>query len=286
MKTILLKNKNYKKNTLDETMCDSCNQYVLNLINGDCLRAMNKLIKDGIKVDMILADLPYGTTKCQWDTLIPFDKLWDRFKRIRKPTTPIVLFGSEPFSSPLKMSNFKEYKYDWIWKKNRSTGYLNAKKQPMRIYENIHIFYEKQCFYNPQKTFGHRPVNNYTKHQQDSFVGRTHETYSGGGSTERYPTNILEFSVPTKKNTDDNLIHQTQKPVDLLEYLIKTYSVENDIILDCTMGSGSTGVACLQQNRYFIGIERDKDFFKKASKRINNTSKIEIPKNKQLTFNF
>ena len=249
------------------------------LMNGDCLDLMNSISDKSI--DMILCDLPYGTTACQWDIVIPFDKLWEQYNRVIKDNGAIVLFGSEPFSSKLRMSNLKMYKYDWIWVKNTSGGFATAKKRPMKYHENISVFFKRQPTYNPQmqeysdstkKRFKDGDMVNRTKQLQNStnsiqaglsFAGEKAIDYSKG----KYPESVQFFkSVP---NSNGIRRHPTQKPVELLEYLIKTYTNENDTILDNCMGSGSTGVACVNTNRNFIGIELDKEYFDIASKRIN-----------------
>ena len=220
---------------------------------------MDKLIEEGVKVDCIITDPPYGTTACKWDTVIPFDDMWERLNKLIKPNGAIVLFGSEPFSSVLRVSNIKNYKYDWIWEKEIGTGHLNAKKQPLRNSENISIFYKKQPLYRPQFEKG-SPYK--------AFTGKVPENYNHSKKVEtinngfRYPKTIVKFK------TQREGLHPTQKPTDLLEYLIKTYTNENETVLDFTMGSGSTGVACMNTNRKFIGIELDKNYFDIASKRI------------------
>lgn len=229
---------------------------------GDCLERM-KEIPDG-SVDMILCDLPYGTTACKWDSVIPFDLLWLAYNRILKKNGCVALFGAEPFSSFLRLSNLKNYKYDWIWEKNTGTNFLHAKRMPIRYSENIHIFMQGAAKYNPQKTQDHTPTN--------SGIGRnTGNVYSGkmqvdykGGDTERYPKNILKF----KSVNNYARVHPTQKPVELIEYLIRTYTDENHVVLDNCMGSGTTGVACVNTNRKFIGIEMDEGYFKVAETRI------------------
>lgn len=234
----------------------------IELMQGDCLELM-KNIPDK-SVDMVLCDLPYGTTRCKWDTIIPFEFLWAQYKKVVKPSGAIVLFGSEPFSSQLRLSNLKWYKYDWVWDKVKGTGFLNAKKQPMRNHENIIVFYEKQCVYNPQKTFGHvRKRSHKSKELQTEVYGeqRSDTVYD---STERYPRSIQVFSTDTQKSS----LHPTQKPVALLEYLIRTYTNEGETVLDNCMGSGSTGVACVNTGRNFIGIELDSGYFEIAKKRI------------------
>ena len=233
------------------------------LLFGDCLERM-KEIPDG-SVDLILTDPPYGTTQCKWDSVIPFDLMWEQLKRIIKPDGAIVLFGSEPFSSALRMSNIKQYKYDWVWEKPKGTGHLNAKKQPLRYTENIHVFYKKQCLYHPQKTNGHKPSNiNGRRRKETTVYGAFHSIISGG-QTDRYPKNILKFN---NVNSAHGIVHPTQKPVDLLEYLIKTYTNENETVLDFTAGSFSTGVACINLNRKGIMIEKDPHYFEVGSERL------------------
>jgi len=237
------------------------------LFHGDCLEIMKRLPKG--KIDAVICDPPYGTTACKWDTIIPLDEMWMQLNRVGKITCPKVLFGSQPFTSNLIMSNIKNYKYDWVWIKNKSTNFLNSKKQPLRSYELISIFYDKQSKYNPQKTTGHKPVNTYTKNTSDGkTLGKTKIGISGGGQTDRYPKNLLYFNVVNNDNSSGDKYHPTQKPVELMEYLIKTYTNEGDTVLDFTMGSGTTGVACVNLNRNFIGIEKDEEYFKIAEERI------------------
>lgn len=244
----------------------------MKLIHGDCLEEMDKLITENIKVDAIITDLPYGTTQCKWDIAIPFNDMWERIKLLRKINTPILLFGAEPFSSALRMSNIKEYKYDWVWIKNKKTGFLNAKKQPLRQYETISVFYEKQPLYIPQKSKGHKPVNSFTKHTSDGeTLGKTKKGFSGGGSTERYPSNVLYFPVVNNDNSGGNKYHPNQKPVELIEYFIKTYTKKSDIILDFTAGSFTTAEACNNLKRDCICIEKDKECFDIGVKRIKHS---------------
>lgn len=238
------------------------------LYHGDCLDVM-KDIPDK-SVDMILCDLPYGTTQNKWDSIISLDKLWKEYNRIIKDNGAIVLFAQTPFDKVLGYSNLKMLKYEWIWEKTAATGHLNAKKMPMKAHENILVFYKKLPTYNPQKTTGHTPVHSYTKYQDDgSNYGKTKVGISGGGSTERYPRSVQVFKSDKQKVA----LHPTQKPIDLLQYLIKTYTNEGEIILDNCMGSGSTGVACLNTSRKFIGIELDDKYFDIAKNRIENTYK-------------
>jgi len=234
---------------------------MINLLHGDCLELM-KSIPDN-SVDLVLTDPPYGTTTCKWDTVIPFEPMWKELKRIRKDNAAIVLFGSEPFSSHLRMSNIKEFKYDWIWNKVKPGGIGFAKYQPMRIIENISVFFNSRYFPQMELRGKEKKSRNY-KHSEmneKSLAAQTeNKTY-----THKYPKNILEFS-----NANQNgRVHPTQKPVALLEYLIKTYTLEGETVLDFTMGSGSTGVAAKNLNRNFIGIEQDDKYFEIAKNRIN-----------------
>ena len=232
---------------------------MINLINGDCLEEMDKLIEQGVKVDAIITDVPYGTTACKWDSIIPFDEMWQKLNKLIKPNGAIVLFGNEPFSSALRMSNIKNYKYDWYLEKENISNYLNAKKQPMRKIEVAIVFNSK--LYNPQ---GLKPLNKIKKRGSGSKTNNKHGTENFQEFTN-YPNNLIPF----KRELG---FHPTQKPVSLMEYLIKTYTNENETVLDFTMGSGSTGVACKNTNRNFIGIELDKGYFDIAKKRIEGES--------------
>lgn len=236
----------------------------MKLYKGDCLEVM-KQIETG-SVDAIITDPPYGTTACKWDSVIDFDLMWKELNRIIKPNSAIVLFGSEPFSSALRMSNIKNYKYDWKWEKTKPTGHLNAKKQPMRNVEDVIVFYKTQCNYNPQGTIN---INKkQVKKDSDCTMGNGYGNYGKQNKTTmqkigNYPKQIIKFKKPSKN------VHPTQKPVPLMEYLIKTYTNENETVLDFTMGSGSTGVACVNTKRNFIGIEQDDKYFDIAKQRIN-----------------
>lgn len=239
----------------------------IDLRQGDCLELMKRLGDNS--VDLILTDPPYGTTACKWDNIIAFEPMWQELKRIAKKKAVICLFGNQPFTSALIMSNPKMFKYSWVWLKNKKTGFLNVKKQPLRQTEDIVVFYSQQATYNPQKTEGHKPVNFFTKHTSDgTTVGKTKIGITGGGQTDRYPSNVLP--VPVLNNDSLDKLHPTQKPVALLEYLIKTYTHENETVLDFTMGSGTTGVASINLNRNFIGYELDPEYFKIAEARIQN----------------
>lgn len=240
---------------------------MIDLYNGDCLNVIDKLIANGTRVDAIICDPPYGTTACKWDSIIPLNEMWTRIDKISKENAAIVLFGSEPFSSTLRMSNIKSFKYDWIIEKTHVTGHLNAKRMPMRCKETISVFYKKQCTYNPQKTSGHARKISRAKHKRNSKVTENYREHglTSYDSTERYPRDVLKFKWDKQKSA----VHPTQKPVALMEYLVKTYTNEGDIVLDFTMGSGSTGVACKNLNRGFIGIELDETYFNIAKERIN-----------------
>ena len=226
-----------------------------------------KSIPDG-SIDAIITDPPYGTTACKWDSVIDFKLMWEQLNRIIKPNGAIVLFGSEPFSSALRMSNIKNYKYDWYWKKSKAVGFLNVKKMPLKNIENISVFYKALPFYFPQSVLEINKLrsNDNSKNGKNGTGISSHNGGKMKGSYlqkyTNYPTQLLEF------NSDSGL-HPTQKPVLLMEYLIKTYTNENETVLDFTMGSGTTGVAAKNLNRNFIGIEMDDKYFEIASKRIN-----------------
>jgi len=234
---------------------------MIKLIHGDCLEKM-KDIESG-SVDMILADPPYGTTQCKWDSIIPLEPMWEQLKRIIKPNGAIVLFGSEPFSSFLRCSNIKQYKYDWIWEKTRPTGSMSAKKQPLRNTESIIVFYKKQPLYNPQMNRAKIVVEKKRTVDKGEALRNFKLTRVFNNNGLAYPRTILKFNNPNYKS-----LHPTQKPVALMEYLIKTYTNENETILDFSMGSGTTGVAAKNLNRSFIGIELDEVYFAVAETRI------------------
>ena len=238
----------------------------IDLYNGDCLELM-KNISDK-SVDMILCDLPYGTTACKWDTVIPFEPLWEQYNRIIKDNGAIVLFGSEPFSSALRMSNIKNYKYDWIWDKVKPNGHLVAKYRPMQRNENISVFGKEKINYYPIMVDRDKPKKS-KEYSRTEIIGGNITDCKWKTLNKKYPQNILVYSNASQKNK----LHPTQKPVALLEYLIKTYTNEGNIVLDNCMGSGSTGVACVNTNRDFIGIELDKGYFNIAKQRITGSQK-------------
>ncbi len=237
------------------------------LFKGDCLELMKDLPDKSI--DLILADLPYGiTARNKWDVIIPFDPLWDQYMRIIKGHGVIALFGDEPFASHLRMSNPKWYRYDWIWIKNRATGFLNANRMPLKNTETISIFYPKLPLYNPQMRTGFKAYHGKTGSKTSNYGSFTSiETINHG---ERYPVKTLNYSVVP------HTIHPTQKPVKLLEYLIKTYTNEGMTVLDNTMVSGSTGVAAVSLNRNFIGMELDEGYFKIAKERIEKADRSKL----------
>ncbi len=242
------------------------------IYNMDCIEGM-KMIPDG-SIDCIITDPPYWTTACKRDTVIPFDLMWEQLKRIIKPNWAIILFGSEPFSSALRMSNIKNYKYDWTWNKKAPYGFAFAKHQPLRVIEDIVVFNVKNN-YNPQMTLAEvknkRPRNKKYSVDGDLTVNIKNR-YAGENHNEdlRYPVNYIEIRNDTKECNKLNRIHPTQKPTELMEYLIKTYTNENETVLDFTMGSGSTGVACLNTNRNFIWFELDEWYWNIANKRIQD----------------
>lgn len=231
----------------------------MKLIQGDCLEVMKDIPDKNI--DMILCDLPYGTTACKWDTIIPFEPLWGQYKRIIKDNGAIVLFGSEPFSTLLRYSNLKMYKYDWIWEKEQGANFMLCKYQPYKVHEIISVFSKKKHLYNPQMTEGKPYISG--KGTSGDITNNVIKIQTKNNGT-RYPRSIQRFNTDKAKDS----FHPTQKPVALLEYLIKTYTNEGETVLDNCMGSGSTGVACKNTNRDFIGIELDENYFNIAKQRI------------------
>ena len=242
------------------------------IYNEDCLVGMKKI--PDASVDCIICDLPYGTTACKWDSVIPFEPLWEQYHRVLKTGGVTLLFGSEPFSTFIRMSNFKEWRYDWIWKKNTSAGFVHAKNRPLKNYEIISAFCcfgmghkstmgDKRMPYNPQ---GLRPCHKISHNALNKFGGvlgkRPSHKETIVTEWENYPTSVLEFNV------ESDTFHPTQKPVDLIQYLIRTYSNEGDTILDNCIGSGTTAIACIREKRNFIGFELNKEYYDKACKRI------------------
>ena len=239
----------------------------IELIQGDCLEKMKDIPDKSI--DMILCDLPYGTTACKWDSVIPFEPLWEQYKRIIKDNGAIVLFGSEPFSTELRHSNLKMFKYDWIWDKVNPFGFLDCKYRPLKSHEIISVFSKGGCSNGSKVPMKYNPQGLVYRQKRMKNKLKSELLHSNPSKKEyisvatNYPKTIIEF----KK--DNAGLHPTQKPVALLEYLIKTYTNEGETVLDNCMGSGSTGVACINTNRKFIGIELDPEYFKIAEKRIN-----------------
>jgi site-specific DNA-methyltransferase (adenine-specific) len=245
------------------------------ILEGDCLEKMAE-IPDG-SVDMVLCDLPYGTTACKWDTVIPFEPLWEAYRRVCKKNAAIVLTASQPFTSALGASRIDMLKYSWVWEKSRPTDFLQAKHKPLKGFEDVLVFYQSRPTYNPQGT---TKVNRTVKNTGTKSRGRSskkvngdqtiHNTVTGADENDcykqtvtGYPRGILPFAQ------DSGALHPTQKPVALMEYLIKTYTLPGETVLDNTMGSGTTGVACMNTGRRFIGIERDPGYFQIAKERIN-----------------
>ena len=241
----------------------------MQLIHGDCLEKMKEIPDKSI--DLILCDMPYGTTsKNKWDSVISFTDLWGAYNRIIKDNGAMLLFGQPPFSSVLIASNIKNFRYEWIWQKTLPQGFLNSNRMPLRATENVSVFYKKLPTYNPQMRDG-KPYNKgIRKANCTTNYGDFGETVAKNETGKRFPINILSFSNGNHKN----ILHPTQKPVALLEYLIKTYTNKGDTVLDNCMGSGSTGVACVNTGRDFIGIELDDNYFKIAEKRINDAMAI------------
>lgn len=244
------------------------------IYKGDCLELMPKFVDDK-SVDMIFCDLPYGTTNCRWDSVIDLPKLWGEYERVIKDNGVILLFAQTPFDKVLGASNLKLLKYEWIWEKTQATGHLNAKKMPMKAHENILVFYKKLPTYNPQKTTGHeRKVSK--GYQRDICIARREEKWGDNylygkettapdyDSTERYPRSVLTFASDKQKSK----LHPTQKPLSLIEYMIRTYTNVGDLILDNTCGSGTTGLGAKNLNRNYIMMEQDPDHYETACKRL------------------
>ena len=237
------------------------------LYQGDCLEVMDELISLGVKFDAIITDPPYGTTSCKWDSVIPFDKIWEKINKLIKTNGAIVLFGNEPFTSKLICSNLKGFKYRWDWNKKIPSGMSYAKYRPMQQTEDICIFTKngEKTIYNPQMIKRDKPIKSGgTKHSETAPIKYKDKDFK---KTYEYknPITLIEFDKIRKGS-----LHPTQKPVELLEYLIKTYTNENEVVLDFTMGSGSTGIACMNTNRRFVGIELEEKYFNIAVERLKN----------------
>lgn len=241
--------------------------------NDNCITVMNNMMPQSI--DAIICDPPYGTTACSWDAVIPFEDMWTAIHRVIKPGGAILLFGQEPFSSMLRISNIKEYKYDIYWCKEKLTNIFQVKRRPGKVIETVSVFYDKQCTYNPIKT---KHLGDIIKTNPKGPIGKliagerhvVPTPYNDDGY--RYPTQLVKF----RREDNMKLVHPTQKPVELMEYLVKTYTNQDDVVLDFTMGSGSTGVACIRQGRRFIGIESNTDYYEIASRRLNDEMNNEL----------
>ena len=233
---------------------------------GDCLELMPKHVEDK-SIDMIFCDLPYGTTQNKWDSVIDLEKLWTEYKRVIKDNGAIVLFAAQPFTSALIMSNPKMFKYDWIWQKPKGTGHLNAKKQPMRDKEDVLVFYKKQCTYNPQMTEGtpykDKAGKDHTKSTSMTGSYGNYTNYREVNKGVRYPKQVQKFGV-----VERGTLHPTEKPLEIVEYMIKTYTNEGDLILDNTCGSGTTGLGAKNLNRDYIMMEQDPKYYEIACKRV------------------
>ena len=254
----------------------------IRLIQGDCIEALALLKEEGVKVQVVITDPPYGTTKCKWDSVIPLDTMWDSLYGVSYPSTSYIFTASQPFTTTLISSNLKYFKYSLVYEKTTPTGHLNAKIMPLRCHEDILVFGKGKITYNPQKTTGHTRKVSSAKSRAKSITrnnlkdkvynNEIEEKVTDYDSTERYPRSVLKFSTDKQKSA----LHPTQKPVELMKYLIKTYANKGDIILDFTMGSGTTGVAVVELNRdedldlKFIGIELDENYFNIAKDRIES----------------
>lgn len=230
---------------------------------GDCFDILPQIEMNSI--DLVLADIPYGTTQCKWDSVLDLQRMWSELYRVAKPKAAVVLFSAQPFTSVLVASNLKHWRTEWIWEKGNATGFLNAKKQPLRAHENIQVFYRQQPVYNPQMTDGHERKTSKRKIVGSDCYGQA-DNEVVYDSTTRCPRDVQKFSSDKQKSK----LHPTQKPVALLQYLIETYSNPGEMVLDFTMGSGSTGVACQKSARNFVGIEKDPEIFKVAKQRLSS----------------
>jgi len=237
----------------------------MKLIHGECLEEMDRLIEQGVTVDAIITDPPYAKTKNKWDSVIPFTAMWERLNKIIKPNGAIVLFGQNSFTFKLGLSNEKLFRYTMVWEKTKAGGFLNANRMPLQAHEDILIFYKRLPTYNPQKTKG-KP---YTKKTVTDGDGKNYGKFSRVGTVNINKGDRFPRSIVTISNDNHGSLHPTQKPVELLEYLIKTYTNEGETVLDFTFGSGTTGIACQNTGRKFVGIEMDDKYFKIAKKRIS-----------------
>ncbi|OMP92722.1 DNA-methyltransferase [Raoultella terrigena] len=234
---------------------------MIRLHNADCFDVFPQIASG--TVDLVCADIPYGTTQCRWDSVLDLQLMWEQLYRIAKPSAAFVLFSAQPFTSVLINSNLRDWRSEWIWEKGNATGFLNAKKQPLRAHENIEVFYRRQPTYNPQFTHGHERRTSKRKTVNSECYGKS-LTLTKYDSTSRYPRDVQFFS--SDKQTGN--YHPTQKPLALVQYLVETYSNPGDTVLDFTMGSGTAGVACQQIERNFIGIEKDAAIYRAACQRM------------------
>lgn len=256
------------------------------LINGECIEEMNKLIGGGHKVDLVLTDPPYSALICDWDNIIPFKEMWGCLNRITKENAPILLFSNDIFGAELKLSNADQYKYQWVWNKKFASNFMQAKLRPLIPLEYINVFYRKQPTYNPQRrpktiNYDATRVSESDKkvkvNTNDSVYGKCYHRRFYEDDGKRMPINLLTFNSQEKECNNSNRVHPSQKPISLLEYFILTYTNPNDTVLDFTMGSGSTGVACLQTNRNFIGIELEEKYYQIAKERCKTyQTKLEV----------
>lgn len=267
----------------------------MQLLQGDCLEVMKDIPDKSI--DMVLCDLPYGTTACKWDSIIPFEPLWKQYNRVIKPEGCIALFGSEPFSSKLRMSNLKNYKYDWYWEKDKGANFLFGNKMPIKIIETISVFYQSQPTYISQKTINPAGISKRHLAKNPGKITKNVKAVMGDSwketimdETQNYfgsnyePDKLLAKQLIYFARDARGKVHPTQKPVPLLEYLIKTYTLEGETILDNCMGSGSTGVACVNTSRDFVGIELDQHYYEVACKRIAEAEAIRDRSDKLVCF--
>ena len=233
---------------------------MVSLFLGDCLEVLPTL--DANSVDLLLVDLPYGTTACKWDSVIPLDKLWAEFYRVCTDNAAMVFTAAQPFTTMLAASNLRDFRYEWIWEKPQGTNPMNAKVMPLKSHENVLIFYRKKPTYNPQMWFS-TPYGGFSSETSKigEVYGSAKSKHRNNPEGSRYPKTVLKFK-------QEKGFHPTQKPVEMMEYFIKTYSNEGDTVLDCTMGSGTTGVACVNTGRSFVGIESDSSYFAVAKDRI------------------
>lgn len=238
----------------------------MNLILGDCLEVLNSLAPQSI--DLVLCDLPYGVTRNHWDSIIPLPALWKHYHRLIRPAGAIVLFCQPPFDKILGCSNLKDLRHEWIWEKTNASGHLNARRAPLKAHETILVFSSSAPRYFPQKTSGHPRKTSTAQHRRNSSASKNYGTVIPNtyDSTERFPRSVLKYAKDVQKSA----LHPTQKPVALCEYLIRTYTQEGENVLDNAMGSGTTGIACLNTHRHFIGVEKDPEMYSKAQYRIGN----------------